>query len=576
MTIQINRNIYWSQLFAEQLSNIGVKDVCISPGSRNTPLTYAFATNQNFEKYISVDERSSAYFALGLAKKSQNPVVVVTTSGTAVAELYPAIIEAYNQRVPLIICTADRPAYLRNTGANQTINQDNIYSNHIRFFYDTGLPDISDKNILRFLSKTVEGFNIAARIDVGPVHFNFPFEKPFEPDFLTDEISAKHQISDNNCAPQVKSPIEPEILNVLKFAEKIIAFVGPNNFNSATLHKIDQVLKEKNIPILADSASNLRYLKNCNSIVNHTAFIRFEDVISLRQNDVILLFGEAPVSNSNLAFIEKTNCKKYSINQFGDLKDPSRTVDKIIQSDEISFLEQLLKYMSPVKPEFLREIKSIDGLCEEIKSNELRNADISVESKIAKTIIESIPDSSNLFIGNSTVIRDFDLFTSSSKKNIQVHTNRGTSGIEGNIATALGIAKKSDNPTFLVLGDLSFYYDSNSLLLAKQNSIPLTIFLVNNNGGGIFSMLPISNQKDIFDRYFNTPLDIDFKHFAELYDGNFYQSETSSEFYDLVKKINTSELNIIEIKTDSKKSADFRKLYIQSIREKITTNVYKL
>ena len=136
----INRNYFWASLFVEQITQMGVRHVCISPGSRNTSLTFAFASNKKLKKYIHIDERSSGFFALGIAKRTNQPVAIVTTSGTAVAELYPAIIEAYQQRIPLIICTADRPSYLRDCGANQTINQDNIYKNHIRYFADLGLP----------------------------------------------------------------------------------------------------------------------------------------------------------------------------------------------------------------------------------------------------------------------------------------------------------------------------------------------------------------------------------------------------------------------------------------------------
>ncbi|KAB2853194.1 MAG: 2-succinyl-5-enolpyruvyl-6-hydroxy-3-cyclohexene-1-carboxylate synthase, partial [Ignavibacterium sp.] len=158
MQIKINRNYIWSNILVDQLAECGVKYACISPGSRSTPLTYSISQNSKIKTFVHVDERSSGFFALGLAKKSNTPVIVITTSGTATAELYPAIIEAYQNRVPLIVCTADRPSYLRNTGANQTINQDNIYKNHIRFFYDTGLPDLTLKSIKKFKGSLIKAF----------------------------------------------------------------------------------------------------------------------------------------------------------------------------------------------------------------------------------------------------------------------------------------------------------------------------------------------------------------------------------------------------------------------------------
>lgn len=571
MKIQINRNIYWAQLLAKQLSELGVKDVCISPGSRSTALTYSFATNPSFNKYVTVDERSSGYFALGLAKQSKLPVAVVTTSGTAVAELYPAIIEAYSQRIPLIICTADRPDYLRNTGANQTINQENIYSNHIRYFYDTGLPSVEEKKISDYLDKIVEGFNVSNHINKGPVHFNFPFEKPFEPDSFTDEIDSQFEVLENNFSLSNKTKTDQKIFEKINQAEKVIAVIGPNNFGQIKLSKIEQVLNEKNIPLLADSASGVRFIKDNNSICNHTAFLRMDNLFNLTESDVILLLGEPPVSNSVLTFIEKNNCFKISVNKFGDLKDPSRTVDQIVPTDENIFFEDFSKFINPKENKFLKEIKSLDQQSEKIKTKLLKDPESNIESNICGNIIDAIPENSNLFIGNSTVIRDFDLFSGKSDKNIKTYSNRGTSGIEGNIATALGIAEKSQNPTFLVLGDLSFYYDSNSLLIAKQNKIPLTIIVVNNNGGGIFSMLPVSDYSEVFEKYFTTPLNLDFKHFADLYDGKHYFLDSSKQISEIIKsEIDFSMLNILEIKTDSAASTEFRKSYIRNIRESLT------
>ncbi len=183
----VNKNYLWSKVFVDQLANLGVEYVCISPGSRSTSLTLAFARS-SIKSFVILDERSSGFFALGIAKKTNNPVAIVTTSGTAVAELYPAIIEAYQQRVPLIVCTADRPPEMLNSGANQTINQNNIYANHINWFFDLGLPEVTSERILHLKSIALRAFVTSKVINKGPVHLNFPFRKPFEPDSFTDEI----------------------------------------------------------------------------------------------------------------------------------------------------------------------------------------------------------------------------------------------------------------------------------------------------------------------------------------------------------------------------------------------------
>ena len=189
MRKKINRNVFWAELFVHHLSLSGLNDVVISPGSRSTPLTAAFASHKKIKSHIIIDERSAGFFALGLAKSFNKPVAVVTTSGTAVAELYPSIIEAFQSRIPLIICSADRPPGLRNCGTNQTINQNNIFANHIRKFIDTGLPGLSIAR-LKFIGKTaLDFYRYSNEINRGPVHLNFPFEKPLEPNLYTDEIN---------------------------------------------------------------------------------------------------------------------------------------------------------------------------------------------------------------------------------------------------------------------------------------------------------------------------------------------------------------------------------------------------
>ncbi|OGV05753.1 MAG: 2-succinyl-5-enolpyruvyl-6-hydroxy-3-cyclohexene-1-carboxylic-acid synthase, partial [Ignavibacteria bacterium RIFOXYB2_FULL_36_7] len=191
MKKKINRNYFWAETFIKELSSIGVKYACISPGSRNTALTLAVANNKKIKSFVHIDERCSAFFALGIAKASGTPVILLCTSGTATAELYPAIIEAYQQRVPLIICTADRPPELLNTGANQTINQNNLYKNHIRWFFDAGLPEPIQRRIRHIKAIAKRAVYESLVRSKGPVHLNFPFRKPFEPDEFTDEVDSE-------------------------------------------------------------------------------------------------------------------------------------------------------------------------------------------------------------------------------------------------------------------------------------------------------------------------------------------------------------------------------------------------
>lgn len=570
----INRNYFWSTLFVDKLSEFGIKHVCISPGSRNTPLTFAFAGNKKFKKYILVDERSSGFFALGISKEIKKPVVLLTTSGTAVAELYPAIIEAYNQRIPLIVCTADRPDYLRNSGANQTINQENIYKNHIRYFCDFGLPSLEKNDLDNYSKKIDEGIIIGSENNTGPIHFNFPFKKPLEPESFSDEIVLDVEIfiriNKIGKAPSLITNQYSYISEKIKEARKVSIFLAWDNFDKNFNAELIKFSSKNNIPIFTDGTSNLRFTKknNENVIVNHSAFLQnFIDDTRL-----ILQFGNAQSSQSVLKFLENTKAKKILINTFGDLKDPSQNKPLIVENEPTQFLRFLntQNLNSQNKYDWKQKIIKIDKESEKIKRTILNNKNIILEPFWPNELLSLIPNKSNLFISNSLPIRDFDFFASKKKNDLIVFTNRGASGIDGIISTASGIASQSKRKTFLVIGDLAFYHNLTALSSLIDFKIPLIIILINNNGGGIFSMLPVANSKDHFEDYFNTPLYLNFSKLVKSFGGNYSNPKSYAEFNKKINEaISTKVFSVIELKTDTKKSVEFRRKYWTQIKKEI-------
>ena len=302
MLIKINRNGFWANIFFDQLAECGVKYACISPGSRSTPLTYALSQNKKIKSYVIIDERTSGFFALGLANITNSPVLIITTSGTAAAELYPAIIEAYQNRVPLIICTADRPAYLRNSGANQTINQNHLYNNHVRFFYDTALPTIELKKIKQLKTTAKNIFDICSVKDIGPVHINFPFEKPLEPNSFTDEIEEKillESLADDYNHQQTKIEANENqkhvklISNLLKKRVVGLITVGPGNFSNSFYDSLEIFSVKFSLPVFADASSSFRFKSNAlsNLISNYDALLRSESFIKMFKPKFVLHFG---------------------------------------------------------------------------------------------------------------------------------------------------------------------------------------------------------------------------------------------------------------------------------------------
>lgn len=573
----INRNFFWADLFVNQISNYGIKHICISPGSRSTPLTLAFAQNRKFKKFVHVDERSAGFFALGLAKQTGFPTVIVTTSGTAVAELYPAIIEAYIQRIPLIICTADRPESLQNTGANQTINQNNIYANHIRYFADFGLPSLKRNKLKHYVKKIQTGLEISGLIDIGPVHFNFPFIKPLEQNSFTDNISYKMSEfllnpMKQNYRQKSYNQIIKNTVSLIKKSNKPIIHCGWDNFSPDFYSNLVKFSIKNKIPLFVDGTSELRFIKknNISIIVNHNAFI--ENI--KKEPDLIIQFGNAPTSQKMLKYINEFKAQRILINQYGDLKDPSVKKGKLFTIDPTDLLLKLNEQTFPnkIKNDWFNQILTIDKQCEFKKNKIINISSFGLEPRIIPEILKLIPDNSNLFISNSLPIRDFDLFASKKQKNIKIYTNRGASGIDGIISTASGIASQSKFNTYLLIGDLAFYHNISALSTINEMNISLTIILINNNGGGIFNSLPIAEESN-FEKYFITAQNLEFGKIVKAFGGNYYFSKTWNSFKSFFNKSTFEKsFSVIELKTNPKKSVELRKKYLSKIKESIELN----
>lgn len=580
MKLSINRNTLWCDFFTNLLSRCGVKYVCLSPGSRSTPLTFSFASNEKFKSYVIVDERSSGFFALGLAKKSNSPVAIVTTSGTAVAELYPAIVEAYYQRVPLIVCTADRPEYLRDRGSNQTINQKNIYKNQIRYFADAGLPDVTLKRFNELKKISEDALAVATSKDKGPVHLNFPFEKPFEPETYTDKVSLSfiekisgiefNNIFFDTAANKKNSSVD--LSNKIKKCERGLILCGYNSFSKNEVETIIKFSDSTGYPIAADGASQFRFGRHGkkNIVNNFSTLVRSDLFLEKYDPEIIIQFGSAPTSNVVIEFFRNSNAEKIIVNEFGDKNDPTLTAKKFIQSSVNEFCEPVIKKIRRRNSGWLDSILVLNKIAEQTKKNYFTNLPFNFEGKIAADLIELLPNKINLMISNSLSIRDIDFFAACTQKEINIFTNRGASGIDGINSTALGIAESANEPTVLITGDLAFYHDLNGLHNSLKYKIPLTIILVNNNGGGIFESLPISSYGEIFEKNFRTPLNLNFVRFVEGYGGTYFKVRTKKEFeLKLNNAVKSKKLTVIEITTDSKKSKQMRNNYRQLAAEKI-------
>jgi 2-succinyl-5-enolpyruvyl-6-hydroxy-3-cyclohexene-1-carboxylate synthase len=580
MKKSINLNVLFAEYLVRSLYGIGVRDVVISPGSRSTPLVIAFHNFNKIKKHVVIDERSNAFYALGIAAASKKPVAIVTTSGSAVAELYPAIIEAFYKHIPLIICTADRPERLVDTGSNQTINQKNIYANHIKYFLDTGIIKPNLTYFKNFNLQLNKAFSVSLQANRGPFHLNCRFDKPLEKSIPSHNVASKTVNSIKKITP-LRSPknetIGPEklkkiiaVIKELSKSKKTILYVGHESIEQSYHSCVASIAKLLDAPIFADGLSGYR-LSNIdgeNVIINSSAFLRNRDFIKFFDAEIIIQFGNAPTSNILLYFLENSKAKKILINEFGEIKDPSLTFTNLLESSPQQFLRLLKgekrKINNCIDPEWLKMIYLLESSAQKLKNQIIGKAEFPFEGRIVKELFTAIPAGSNVMISNSIPPRDVDSFCDLMNKKIQLYHNRGTSGIDGIISTAAGLYEANKKPTFLLIGDLSFLHDTNGLWLLNKYKIPLVIILVNNGGGSIFEMLPVVKQKIDFNKYYKVHPEANFGKIVRAFNGNYILIKSWNHFRNnLLKPSNI--FKVLEIKSSSKNSLSLRKKFWDSV-----------
>ncbi|PLR84452.1 2-succinyl-5-enolpyruvyl-6-hydroxy-3-cyclohexene-1-carboxylic-acid synthase [Bacillus canaveralius] len=542
--------------FVGELVTAGVKDVVVSPGSRSTPMALMMAAHPELRLYVHVDERSAAFFALGMAKASHRPTAILCTSGTAAANYYPAIIEANSSRVPLIVLTADRPHELRDVGAPQAIDQIHLYGRHVKWFMEMATPEDSP-DMLRY-ARTVcaRAAATALRAPAGPVHLNFPFREPLLPDLLKQNLFEHEERTDKYVGIHsgdltLSTEKYQEISKHINQFEKGIIVCGPID-NSELTESIIQLAQKLQFPIIADPLSQLRSGKHNKDYIIDTydTFLRNDEGRQALKPDLILRFGAMPVSKALSGFIkENIAAVQYVIDGGAGWRDPSAAASEMLYCNERDFCRSVAKYASSAKRS--RYLKRWVDLNDFTKMSLRKVNDIAElsEGKLFWQLAEFIPDQSVLFVANSMPIRDLDTFFHNSEKSIRIMANRGINGIDGVISTALGAAAVS-GPVYLVVGDLTFFHDLNGLLAAKLYSLNIKILLINNDGGGIFSFLPQAAEPEHFELLFGTPIGLDFEHVVRMYHGTFTRVSDWSSFNSAFQRnIEDDGLSVIEIPT---------------------------
>lgn len=537
--------------FASELYAYGVREVVISPGSRSTPLAIAFEAHPNIKTWIHPDERSAAFFALGLIKGSERPVAILCTSGTAAANYTPAIAESQISRIPLIVLTSDRPHELRSVGAPQAINQVNMFANYINFQFDMPVADGSQEmfNTINYQMQIASQYLYGPHR--GPIHFNLPFREPLTPDLeMTENLKSEHKI-----LPHYQKNIDiQDIKNVLKDKKGLI-IVGDMQHQA-----VDQILTYATIhdlPILADPLSQLRKFNHPNVITTYDLLYRSHLNIDV---DFIIRVGKPVISKKLNQWLTRTNAFQILV-QNNDKIDVFPTPPHI--SYEISandFFRSLVNEPTVNRKDWIERWQSIEAQSRKAITQHMSQA--TDESVFVSTLIQKLTKDDALFVSNSMPIRDVDNLLFDSE--VEVYANRGANGIDGVISTALGMAVHKR--VTLLIGDLAFYHDMNGLLMAKLNDIHINIVILNNDGGGIFSYLPQKTAAEqYFERLFGTPTGLNFEYTAMLYDFSFKRLNNITDF----SQVSFSNMNsyIYEILTNREDNLEQHQLLYKKLSE---------
>ncbi|WP_026693571.1 2-succinyl-5-enolpyruvyl-6-hydroxy-3-cyclohexene-1-carboxylic-acid synthase [Peribacillus kribbensis] len=558
----------------DELAKAGVKNVVVSPGSRSTPLAYMLMEHDEIQVHLNIDERSAGFFALGMAKALQEPVGLLCTSGTAAANYYPAVVEAKISRIPLVVMTADRPHELRDVGAPQAIDQIHLYGRHVKWFVEMALPEESDDMIRYARNVCARAAATALQAPAGPVHLNFPFREPLIP-HMEDKRWFKGKSESKSIGILQGELTLPESFyqscaDKMMQAERGLIICGPMDspsFNS----KVLSLSKKTGFPVLADPLSQLRSDGSTSDAIIDTydTFLRFEDVKKALKPDLILRFGAMPVSKPLTIYLkDQVDAELLVIDGGAGWREPAGIADDMLYCDETVFCREMMSLVDRKEDRtWLDEWKKINDLA---KSGLGRIRDFSEmdEGKLFAVLADLMPHNSSLFVGNSMPVRDLDTFFLSPANHVRTFCNRGANGIDGVVSSALGVSAVLDQ-TVLVIGDISFFHDMNGLMAARLLKLDMTIIIVNNDGGGIFSFLPQSQEEKHFEELFGTPHGLEFKQAVSLYGGEYYAPQSWEEFSDRFSSSFAKKgLKVIELRTErSENVRRHRELWNEVSRE---------
>ena len=550
--------------FVAELAAAGIQDAIVCPGSRSTPLALAVASCEALTTRVLHDERSAGFFALGLARVSRRPVVIVVTSGTAVAELVPAVVEANLARVPLVVLTADRPAELRDRGAPQTINQAGIFGGTVKWFSELPLFDGAEATNAHVLGVAGRAVAVAADAPAGPVHLNLPFREPLLPDgplaTTAADIQGRPYTSVITGARALDEDGLGAVLRRMVGVERGLIIAGPDD-DERLPDALATLAAATGFPILADPLSGLRTGPHDQSLVIARAdqLCRPGPWIDAHAPQLVIRTGAMPTAKPILEYLTRTRPELIVLDGGSGWREPALLPATFVHADAAETASMLSEcFEGPADTTWAADWRAADDAATEAMTRWLAKLDEPFEAAPFPALAEALPDGAVLWSGSSMPVRDMDAWLPSTDRAITVCSNRGANGIDGVISSALG-ASAAGAPTALVIGDVSFLHDIGALTIARVQSLTLTVVLVDNDGGGIFSFLPQaqpaaatpgSGLPEHYEQLFGTPHGTDFPKVIEAFGGTCRDTDARGLAGTIGEALGRPGLNVVRLRTD--------------------------
>jgi 2-succinyl-5-enolpyruvyl-6-hydroxy-3-cyclohexene-1-carboxylate synthase len=583
-----NRNVLWGRAIVDELARSGVESVVVSPGSRSTPLVTAVAEHDDLHVFSVLDERSAAYFALGRARRTGEVTPLICTSGTAAANYHPAVIEADRGRVPLLLLTADRPPELRDSGANQTVDQEKLYGDATRWYKDLPEPEADGRKLRSLRTDVARALAAATGTPSGPVHLNCPFRKPLEPTPVPgdvpadlDPLAAAGRDGDRPFVTTTAGVPQLDRADLRRLAEALtvdrgLIVAGPADPPGVDPQAITALAHATGFPIVADPLSGLRFgghTRVTTTVGGYDGYLDSRVTDDWPAPEAILRIGASPTSKRLRKYLARTDAREFVVDPAGAWREAEFTASDLVVADPSRLAARLAEVVRGAGDADWR-----DRWAAADRTHRAVVADATddgaggyFEGAILADVADLAPEPSTLVVSNSNPVRDADRYVPPSDAGYTVLGNRGASGIDGVVSTALGAGSATTDHLTLVIGDLAYYHDGNGLLSALRCGVEATIVLIQNDGGGIFHRLPIESFDPPFTESFRTPHGLDFEPTGELYDLDYVAVEDRESFRDAyADSVASDGTDVIDVRTDGEASQRTRERLVEETVAELT------